>query len=451
VNKRQLNILTSPAFIVALCLLLANDFIFKPLLHNWLTGKLSDITGLFIFPLFWVAFTPQYKRLIYALTVFFFLLWKSEYSQPLIDVWNGLSILPISRVVDITDLLALSVLPLSYVYSDHERQGVSYRLAPYVMAVVSLFAFTATSFRTRFDYGNKFYLPDSKIELTRKLYHLSHLNPEYGVSLCASSISDPNDIEIGIPSDFCFGHVKATVNIGEEQGQSVVILKTMEHECPEGIYDKQKLLAIFESSLITKLKQVNLAPSSLRTTGVAVQSASPQLNGAGQLYFVSIGELPQANIEKLANYFRRKYGTTIGVLPALPLTDEARLPNFPNSRPVADRLIEVMKRENPKIASNPKAIVIGITEDMNVSQSNRIYNFSYQSDGRFAVVAIDSMNPATFCEPANQDLLESRLRKVMAKNVGILYYRLPRSENPVSVMYSSLDCVDELDGMGEDF
>ncbi len=449
--NRQLSILTSPAFRVALCLLLTNDFIFKPLFHNWLTGKLSDFSGLFIFPLFWVAFFPRYKNIIYALTVFLFLLWKSEYSQPFIDSLNSFAILPVSRTVDLTDLLALFVLPFSYLHSGSERQKVSYRFAPYAMAIISLFAFTATSYRTEFEYGDKFYFPDSTNGLTRKLYHLSHLYPKHRAGPCAPSLSDPNNIGIEIPADFCFGSVDATVNISEEQGQSVITLEKMEHRCPEGRNDKAKLLAIFQGSLIDKLKQMNLASSPPGATGTAVPSASPRLNGVGELYFVAIGELPQINIERIANYFGRKYGVRIKVLPTLPITDEMRLPKFPESRPVADRVIEVMKRENAKIASNPKAIVIGVTDDMHVAQSERMYDFSYQLDARFAVVALDSVKPTTFCEPANQDLLESRLRKVIAKNIGILYYRLPRSENPGSVMYSSLDCVDELDGMGEEF
>ena len=450
-SKRQANILTSPAFVVAVCVLLANDFVLKSHFHNWLTGKLSDFTGLFIFPLFWIAFLPRHKRAIYASTAFIFLFWKSAYSQPLIDAWNSSSILPLSRVVDVTDLLALSVLPLSYLYSDCTRQEASYRFAPYVMAVVSLFAFTATSYRTEFEYDNKFYFPDSKIALTRKLHHLADLNPKYLVYPCDSATSDPTGIGIDIPSDLCFGHVDAGVSISEAQSQSVVTLKKMGHRCPEGRNDKQKLLTIFENELIAKLKQVTLDSPTLGTGDIAVPSASPRPNGAGQLYFVPIGELPQTNIEGLANHFRRKYEITIKVLPTLPLTDNARLPNFPNSRPVAERLIEVMKRENPRIASNPKAIMIGITEDMNVSQSKRRFDFSYQSDRRFAVVAIESMNPAIFCEPANQDLLESRLRKVIAKNIGDLYYRLPQSMNPRSVLYNSLSCVHELDRMSEDF
>jgi hypothetical protein len=449
-NERQLNILTSPAFILALCLLLANDFLFKPTLNNSLTGKLSDFTGLFIFPLFWVALFPQLRKIIYVFTGFLFVFWKSEHSQPLITSWNNLELFPVFRTVDITDLIALLILPFSYLYSCAQRQ-TSYRFAPFVVAVISLVAFTATSYRSKFEYDNKFYFPDSTIHLTRKLYHVTHVNPEYRVQPCVPSLSSPNNIGLEIPSDFCFTYVDAEVSVSQEQGQSVVTLKKMEHQCPEGSDDKAKLLAIFEAGLIAKLKQVNIASSPPVTTATAEPFARPDLNEAGQLYFVSIGELPQVNIERLANYFGRKYGVQIRTLASLAITDEMRQPGFPNTRPVADKVIRVLKREKATVAFNSKAIVIAIIEDMNVTDSKRRYDFSYQLDERFALVALESIRPTTFCEPANQDLLESRLRKVIAKNIGFLYYRLPRSERPASVMYSSVDCVDELDQMGEEF
>jgi len=61
------------------------------------------------------------------------------------------------------------------------------------------------------------------------------------------------------------------------------------------------------------------------------------------------------------------------------------------------------------------------------------------------------MNPSTFCEPANRELLQARLRKVIARMIGNLYYRLPKSDNSKSVLYSSIDCVDELDSESEEF
>ena len=62
--KNNLKILTSYWFMTGLILLLLNDFIFKEMYGNWLTGKLSDFTGLFIFPLFWTALFPKNKNKI---------------------------------------------------------------------------------------------------------------------------------------------------------------------------------------------------------------------------------------------------------------------------------------------------------------------------------------------------------------------------------------------------
>ena len=109
-SANQYDLLYSPQFILGLALLLLNDLLLKPQFHNWFTGKLSDVVGLYIFPLLWCAFFPVYKKHIYWLTALVFALWKSSLSQPLIDAG-----IPFNRVVDMSDLWALMVLPVSYV------------------------------------------------------------------------------------------------------------------------------------------------------------------------------------------------------------------------------------------------------------------------------------------------------------------------------------------------
>ena len=47
--------LLHPAFLIGLGLLIANDWLFKPMFHNALTGKLSDVAGIFAFAYFWCA------------------------------------------------------------------------------------------------------------------------------------------------------------------------------------------------------------------------------------------------------------------------------------------------------------------------------------------------------------------------------------------------------------
>jgi predicted Zn-dependent protease len=226
----------------------------------------------------------------------------------------------------------------------------------------------------------------------------------------------------------------------------------MEHRCPEDKHDKEKLLAIFENEFIASLKRVNLEKPAKEADANPASSTKEQPHGKGQIHLVSIGEVPGIDVEELANRLGRKYGVKIKVLPKLPLTDEVRAPNFPNSRPVASRLIEFMADKYTKVSQNPDAIMIGITEDMKVERGDyRIYDFSQDLNGRFAVIATESMNPSTFCEPANKDLLATRLRKVVARMIGTLYFHLPESDNPQSVLYSRIGCVDELDYQGEDF
>lgn len=140
----QLRLLTSGGFLFGLTLLLINDFVLKAQFHNWFTGKLSDFAGLFIFPLFWTAFFPKRERLIFAITALGFVLWKSPLSESLIHFWNSWPFGKITRVVDYTDFLALVMLPLAYAYKS-PRSLFQCRYAPQMAAVLSIFAFGATS------------------------------------------------------------------------------------------------------------------------------------------------------------------------------------------------------------------------------------------------------------------------------------------------------------------
>jgi len=45
-----------------------------------------------------------------------FAFWKSPLSQPLIDGWNSVGAFRVARVIDWTDLLALSALPAALLY-----------------------------------------------------------------------------------------------------------------------------------------------------------------------------------------------------------------------------------------------------------------------------------------------------------------------------------------------
>lgn len=140
--QQRLQSIAHPLFVICLILLLFNDFYFKAAFHNALTGKLSDFCGLLVFAWFWSALIPGKKRGVYLSTALLFVLWKSPYAQPFIELFSQ-HIYPITRVVDGTDLWALLILPLGYFYT--EREQVNLKINPIPLAFLSLFAFAATS------------------------------------------------------------------------------------------------------------------------------------------------------------------------------------------------------------------------------------------------------------------------------------------------------------------
>lgn len=134
--------LTTLPFLICLFLLLLNDFYLKAVFHNAFTGKLSDLCGLFIFPIFWSALFPNRKQAVYILTALFFIYWKSSYSDPFIHLFSEY-LFTVQRTVDLSDLFALIVLPLSW-YSQSLPQKRTY-FNPELTALIVFFSFCATS------------------------------------------------------------------------------------------------------------------------------------------------------------------------------------------------------------------------------------------------------------------------------------------------------------------
>ncbi|MCW3166952.1 hypothetical protein OMO38_00290 [Chryseobacterium sp. 09-1422] len=147
--KDRLRPIISLPFIICLGLLLLNDFYLKEAYHNQFTGKLSDICGLFIFPIFWSVLKPKYKSGIFIGTALFFIYWKSEYSQSFIDFFSK-TFFRIERTVDLTDLLTLPVIAIAWFFLNSKPQNLNttvwrLKINPYLIAAVAVFSFYSTS------------------------------------------------------------------------------------------------------------------------------------------------------------------------------------------------------------------------------------------------------------------------------------------------------------------
>jgi tetratricopeptide (TPR) repeat protein len=173
-------------------------------------------------------------------------------------------------------------------------------------------------------------------------------------------------------------------------------------------------------------------------------------DGQEKLYFIPVGNFSAGSLNKLVTYYQHKLGVNAickrPMALALPAIDKRR------QQVIAEEVLELMKRSYPELAADPNAILIALTEqDMYIRERNWQFAFSYWTDKRFAVVSSARMNPVNLGEAANSDLLEARMRKMVMKNIGMLYYLLPSNQDPTSVLYDDINGVEDLDNMSEDF
>jgi predicted Zn-dependent protease len=170
-----------------------------------------------------------------------------------------------------------------------------------------------------------------------------------------------------------------------------------------------------------------------------------------QIYLVPIGRAPAGSVERLVGYCRDKFKLTVQTLPGISLGPDAF--DFRRRQLVAEELIALMKREHPAQANNPRAILVGITGSDMYARGKPESPFVLASgdSARFAVISSARMDPANLGRGADEELLDSRLRKMVFRQIGSMYFKLPPSPRARSVMHGPVRDVGELDVIGEDF
>jgi predicted Zn-dependent protease len=174
----------------------------------------------------------------------------------------------------------------------------------------------------------------------------------------------------------------------------------------------------------------------------------PEIQGS-KIYLIPIGDVSTGQMQQLGNYYHGRFGLEIPILKAVPVPANA-MDNRRNQL-MAETLTNEMRGNFPELANDPKAILIGVTsQDMYLVSKNWRFAFGWKdANKRTAVVSTARMNLRYgFNLFPNSEV---RLRKMVTKDIGILYYGLPQSDNPRSVLYNGILGIQELDSVGEEF
>jgi predicted Zn-dependent protease len=179
---------------------------------------------------------------------------------------------------------------------------------------------------------------------------------------------------------------------------------------------------------------------------------SPELKPrGGPVYLVPLGAPDPPFLDGVAAHLEQRYQLHVVKLAGLPL-DESVVDNR-RRQLVAEPLIALMRREYPREAEDRSAVLVGITaHDLYIASYTKWrWAFSYRMDERFAVVSTARMDDAAWGGATDAQRLEARLRKMVTKNLGVLYFGLVQSSDRRSVMFGPILGLGDLDSIGEDF
>ena len=173
-----------------------------------------------------------------------------------------------------------------------------------------------------------------------------------------------------------------------------------------------------------------------------------RVHRTGHIVLAPFGEFPVSVAQHVAVHFASKYGLDVMVASPIALPHDA----WNATRGQVDSEVLLGTLASTYRVSSVRTIVIGLTNlDMFNSGVGWQYAFSNRLEPRFAVVSPVRMDRGCMGFPAAETTVMARLRKMVGKNIGVLFFGLPLSDHPRSMMYRSIGGPQELDTMLEEF
>jgi len=165
------------------------------------------------------------------------------------------------------------------------------------------------------------------------------------------------------------------------------------------------------------------------------------------VYLIPIGLEKNESLEWAPAYYMSKLGIDVKLLPASPLDNQ--LIDQRRDQLNSDRAVEFLQKKYPGLANDPFAILIGVTSrDMYIPSYNWRYAENMRTGGRLAIVSSARLHPPILLDQLNPDWLASRLQKLLTKNVVLLYYSLPMSDDDTSLLSGGVLSGLEIDHIG---
>jgi YD repeat-containing protein len=167
------------------------------------------------------------------------------------------------------------------------------------------------------------------------------------------------------------------------------------------------------------------------------------------VYLIPIGLDESESLEWVPAYYKAKLGIDVKVLAAIPL--DPKLIDKTRNQLNTDKWIEFIIEQYPEISRDPASILIGVTSsDMYMPGFVLSYAENMRKDGRYGMVSSARLHPPSLLEKWNPEWLTSRVEKLLTKNLVMLYFDLPLSDDSTSLLSGGVPSGFQIDRMGGD-
>jgi YD repeat-containing protein len=168
---------------------------------------------------------------------------------------------------------------------------------------------------------------------------------------------------------------------------------------------------------------------------------------AQKVYLIPAGLAGSESLNWAPAYYKAKFGIDVEVLPTAAL--QPSLVDPLRHQLDASKFLDFVKRTHPELARDPFAILIGVTSrDMFIPDFDWDYAENWRTGGRFAIVSSARLRPPSLLDEWNPEWLNSRLQKILTKNIVMLYYSLPLSSDDTSLLSGGMLSGTAIDLMG---
>jgi len=169
---------------------------------------------------------------------------------------------------------------------------------------------------------------------------------------------------------------------------------------------------------------------------------------AKHIYFVPLGLNEGESLDWAPAYYKGRLGVDVVVLPPAPL--DPKLMDLERNQLNADKCFDFMGQQHPEIAGDPSSLLIAVTStDLYIPSLGWSYAENSRRDSRYAIISSARLHPPLL-GLWNPEWLNSRVQKLLTKNIGILYFDLPMSADYTSLLSSGVLSGIQIDEMAGD-